>query len=270
MTAANASSQPSAPLKFIQASVQNPIIVMREVSFSYQRVPILHRVNLEVYPNELITIVGPNGGGKTTLLKLILGLLRPTAGSLTVFGAPPEQARTMIGYTPQHVQFDPHFPITVKEVVLMGRLAPGGWRHQLGWYNRADQEQALQALQEVGMTDFTARPFYALSGGQRQRVLIARALACNPQLLLLDEPMANVDTTAEAKLMAILEKLRTRMAILMVSHDLGLVSNVVRRVICVNREVRLHATGELTAELLQDLYSCDLRVVLHDTPSKES
>lgn len=243
---------------------RQPILVMRDVNFSFDQIPVLIDVNLAVYAKETITIVGPNGGGKTTLLKLILGLYKPLSGAIEVFGMKPEKARIRIGYSPQQVQFDAHFPITVRDVVLMGRLSRGDWHQFFGWFTKADKTMAMQALDEVGMANYAHRQFSALSGGQRQRVLIARALACNPELLLLDEPMANVDTVAEAKLLEILDRLRTKMAILMVSHDLTFVSSIVKRVICVNREVRLHGASELTSELMQELYGCDLHIILHD------
>ena len=152
-------------------------------------------------------IVGPNGGGKTTLVKLILGLLTPQRGEVRVFGQPPHRSRLRVGYMPQHVQHDPQFPVTVMDIVLMGRLGQGGLAGLLGWHGRADRRAALDALAEVGMEEFGRRPFAALSGGQRQRVLIARALCCKPDLLLLDEPTSNVDSLVEARLLDLLRKL---------------------------------------------------------------
>ena len=169
-------------------------------------------------------IVGPNGGGKTTLVKLILGLLRPQRGEVRVFGQPPHRARLRVGYMPQHVQHDPQFPVTVMDIVLMGRLGQG----VLGWPGRADRRAAIDALAQVGMEEFRRRPFADLSGGQRQRVLIARALCCKPDLLLLDEPTSNVDSLVEARLLDLLRDLNRQMTIVMVSHDLGFVSGLVR------------------------------------------
>mgnify|MGYP000235856982 CR=1 FL=1 len=237
-----------------------PCLRLEHVSFRYAEHLILDDVNLSVAGRELISIVGPNGGGKTTLLRLILGLLQPTAGRVRLFGAPPAQTRCRVGYMPQHPQFDPHFPVTAREVVLMGRVE----RRRFGPYRRADLEAALAALADMQIADLASAPFQTLSGGQRQRVLIARALACEPDLLLLDEPTANVDLAAETKLFEILQTLNRRMAILIVSHDLGFVSRVVSTVVCVNRRVVVHPTSEITGEIIAEIYGSDLRMVRHD------
>ncbi len=247
-----------------------PVILLRGVSFAYERAWVLEDVNLAVGGRESICIVGPNGGGKTTLVKLILGLLRPNSGEVRVFGLPPERARLRIGYMPQYVRHDPRFPVTVMDVVLMGRLGRGGLRRALGWYARPDRRAALDALHQVGMEAAARRPFAALSGGQRQRVLIARALCCQPELLLLDEPTANVDTLVEARLFEILRELNRRMTVVVVSHDLGFVSSLVERVICVNRRVFIHPTSQITGEVIRDLYGGEVRMVQHaDTVAKE-
>ncbi len=238
-------------------------IDVRDVSFSYAAVPVLENASFQVEPNELICIVGPNGGGKTTLVKLLLGLLRPDAGQILVLGQSPEQARLRVGYMPQHVGHDPQFPVTALDIVLMGRLGRGGLRKALGWYDRADRRAALDALDMVDMTPAARQTYSTLSGGQRQRVLIARALCGQPKLLLLDEPTANVDALGESRLMDILKRLSRRMAIVTVSHDLGLVSNLVERVICVNRRVVVHPTSDITGQIFEDLYGAERRAVEH-------
>jgi zinc transport system ATP-binding protein len=240
-----------------------PVIELRDVSFSYQAAPVLEDVNLTIYDRESICIVGPNGGGKTTLLRLILGQLRPTRGEVRIFGKPPEQARLQIGYMPQRSEYDSLFPVTVMDVVLMGRLGRPGVQGWLGWYGRKDRTAAREALDQVHMADAAARNFAALSGGQRQRVLIARALCCQPELLLLDEPTANVDSLVEARLYDELRQLAARMAIVLVSHDLGFVTSLVQRVICVNRQAVAHPAKQLTAELIHDMYGGDVNMVRH-------
>ena len=240
-----------------------PVICLRDVSFSYGGAPVLENVNLDVPDRTAACIIGPNGGGKTTLVKLILGLLTPQRGEIRVFGQPPQRARLRSGYMPQYVQHDPQFPVTVMDIVLMGRLGrdgPGGF---FGWPNRADRRAANDALRQVGMEDFRRRPFASLSGGQRQRVLIARALCGNPDLLLLDEPTSNVDTLVEARLLEILRELNQRMTILMVTHDLGFVSNLVESVICVNRRVVVHLTSQITGASINDIYGGEVRAVHH-------
>jgi zinc transport system ATP-binding protein len=250
-----------------------PVISLRDVSFSYGGLPVLENVSFDVGQLESMCIVGPNGGGKTTLVKLILGLLTPQAGQIRVLGRTPWQARVNVGYMPQHVLHDPQFPVTVMDIVLMGRLGRPGFAGFFGWHNREDRLAAWEALEQVEMREFSVRPFASLSGGQRQRVLVARALCSRPELLLLDEPTSNVDTLVESHLWQLLRKLNHRMTILMVTHDLGVVSNLVEKVICVNRYVVVHATRDITGEVISDLYGGHVRMVHHgehlETETKE-
>jgi len=238
---------------------QSPVIHFENVSFSYNRgVSIIDKANITIRREESVCVVGPNGGGKTTLLKLILGLLKPEQGRVEVFGCDPRQARPRIGYMPQSLEFDPLFPITVFDVVLMGRL------NSAGWVNRADRLAAGQALAEVELEPLAQRAFCELSGGERQRVLMARALASEPEMMLLDEPTANVDIAVENRMFEFLKRLNERMTILMVSHDLGFVSRLVDHVICVNRTVAVHPTASLNQTVLDELFGKDLKVVRHD------
>jgi zinc transport system ATP-binding protein len=239
-------------------------IVLKDVSFAYRAMPVLEQVNVTVPRGECISIVGPNGGGKTTLLRLVLGLLQPDEGGVRVFGQTPRQARLRIGYMPQHTEHDPLFPVTVLDVVLTGCLGRPGLAGTLGWHGATDRRAAIEALDQVGMVDVAWRPLAALSGGQRQRVLIARALVSRPELLLLDEPTANVDMVGETQLLETLRRLGREMTVVMVSHDLAFVAEVVRRVVCVNRRVAVHPTSEVTPEVLRDLYDHDVRLVQHD------
>ncbi|MBU1140264.1 MAG: ABC transporter ATP-binding protein, partial [Proteobacteria bacterium] len=188
-----------------------------DLSFSYDMQAVLVDVNLEIAPRDSICVVGPNGGGKTTLIKLILGLLTPETGTVRIFGRKPEEARLRMGYVPQYVQYDPQFPISVSEVVCMGRLG-----HSFtGRYSRQDRAQALEALAETDLADIADRPFSSISGGQRQRVLIARALASRGDILILDEPTANIDHESELQFFDLLTKLNRHMTILMVTHEVG-------------------------------------------------
>jgi zinc transport system ATP-binding protein len=241
-----------------------PAVTVNRVSFAYNGVSVLDDASFSIRPRQAASIVGPNGGGKTTLVKLMLGLLRPASGSLRLFGGPPAQTRHRVGYMPQQVRFDPQFPVSVLDVVLMGRLGRGGVRGLFGWFDAADRRAARDALGQVGMEDFARRPFAALSGGERQRVLIARALCSQPDLLVLDEPTASVDTLVEARLLGILRELNRRMAVVVVSHDLGFVSSLVDVVVCVNRRVAVHPTRELTGEMIRDLYRGEVCMVRHD------
>jgi zinc transport system ATP-binding protein len=238
----------------------HPDIEINDLSFSYNGVPVLEDVNLKVEHGEFATIVGPNGGGKTTLLKLLLGILKPGKGDITVLGRSPEKARLKMGYMPQHADLDPQFPVTVMDVVLLGRL--GG--RLGGRYSRTDRQLAWKALEEVQLASVAQNPFNRLSGGQKQRALIARALCCNPEMLLLDEPTANIDPEVEENLLTILQELNRRMTILLVSHDMGFVSRVVKSVICVNRQVLIHPTSRVDGTLIKDVYGDDYCMVRHD------
>jgi len=237
-----------------------PVVDFRGVSFAYTGESVLQEVTFDIRQGEFVSAVGPNGGGKTTLLRLILGTARPTAGEVRVFGGSPERARSRVGYVPQYARFDPLFPVTVLDVVRMGRVG----NFAAGPYRRGDREAAEEALVTVGLTDLRRRPFAALSGGQRQRVLIARALAVHPELLLLDEPTANVDRAATAKLYELLVELARRLTILLVSHDTGVVSQFVSGVLCVNRTVVKHPVSRLTGEILSELYGVDIALVRHE------
>lgn len=239
----------------------NTLVSFQNVAFSYNGMSVLEDVSFSIPERTFISIVGPNAGGKTTLLKLILGLLRPSRGTIEVFGQSPEKARPRIGYMPQYVQFDPSFPVTVLDVVLMGRLGKG---MRFGPYSKADRAVALEALQKLEMDSARNRPFMALSGGQRQRVLIARALAAEPELLLLDEPTANVDMAVETELFELLHTMSETITVVVVSHDLGFVSRYVQSVVCVNRRVMVHPTTAVTGEVINALYGGDVCMVRHD------
>lgn len=238
-----------------------PVIEIENLSFAYDGTLALEQVNFTVYERDFISIVGPNAGGKTTLLKLILGLLQPRQGNIRVFGTSPDKARSRIGYMPQRTTLDPLFPVSVMDVVLMGRLGHGT---RLGFYSRADRLKAREALQRVEMDDFGNRPFSSLSGGQSQRVLIARALAVEPAMLLLDEPTANVDVAVENEFYELLKKLNDTMTIVLVTHDLGFASHYVTHVACVNRKLLAHPTCEISGEMISALYGSQVHMIRHD------
>ncbi len=236
-------------------------IDIADLWFAYNGHPILREVNLRIPVGERVCIVGPNGGGKTTLLKLMLGLLRPNRGAIRIFGHAPDHARRRIGYAPQHAQFDPTFPVSVMDVAMMGRIGKAGL---FGPYRRADRVAATEALEKVGLYDLRRRRMTELSGGQRQRLLIARAMASEPDLLLLDEPTANLDIGVEQDFYDLLRTLSKRLTIVMVSHDIGFVSDLVDKVICVRETVAVHPTAELTGHLMSELYGHDVRLIRHD------
>jgi zinc transport system ATP-binding protein len=236
------------------------VIQFEDVSFTYGGPMVLEHVDLAVEEREFLGVVGPNGGGKSTLLKLLLGLLEPTSGSVRVLGREPLQARREIGYVPQFATFPRDFPIAAEAMVLQGRL---GHARLLGGYGVADHEAAQRAMRETEVFDLRARPIGSLSGGQLQRVLIARALAIEPRILLLDEPTANIDLRVEKDIFDLLQQLGARMTILVVSHDIGFISQYVTRVACLNRTLVCHTTSELTGEIIQQLYGAPVRMIRH-------
>jgi len=244
----------------IKESKQEVIVSLEHVDFAYNGEPVLQDVNLEIHQREMIGIIGPNGGGKTTLLRLILGLLEPVRGKILVFGDSPGKSSSRLGYVPQHVQFDSRFPVSALDVVLMGLAGKSGF----GPFSRKKVRTAEEALETVDLLASRNKRFAELSGGQRQRVLIARALATSPDMLLFDEPTANVDTSAGEKLYHILEQLNERMTILLVSHDIGFVCRQITSVLCVNRNVVVHPTAELAGQNIIDLYRSDITMIRHD------
>ncbi len=203
------------------------ILRFEEVSFSYPGIDVLTDTSFHIHSGEFIALVGPNGAGKSTILRLILGLETPSNGTISLFDRPVSEMKHLIGYVPQHAKFDPSFPISVSETVRMGRL--GTWQSR---YGASDTQQAVHALEMMGIADLANRPFKALSGGQRQRVLVARALAGNPSILIMDEPTANMDAQSEKNFYEALEKIKGEVTILIVTHDTSYVSVLTDRVLC--------------------------------------
>lgn len=222
------------------------MIEIKDICFAYDSTEVLHNINLTVEDGTYAVMVGPNGGGKTTLLRLILGLLEPVYGSITVMGMEPAQARKYMAYVPQSLAYDSQFPVSVMDVVLMGRVE----RHLWGGYSRQDKSAAMDALNKVGLKDYAKRPFKSLSGGERQRVLVAQAISSEPKLLLLDEPGANLDPENRLQLYQLLSTLTPEITILLVSHNLNVVSSVAKRIICVNRTADSHPIEEISQDAL--------------------
>ncbi len=241
------------------------IVRLEDVWLQFDGVPVLEGINLSIYEYDFLGIIGPNGGGKTTLLKVILGLLEPNRGKVTVFGLAPERGRKFVGYVPQFSLFDREFPISVWDVVLMGRMSH---MKRFRRYNEGDMKRADGALKTVEMFDCRDCQIGELSGGQQQRVFIARALVAEPKLLLLDEPMASVDSPMQTELYALLEHLRRRMAIVLVSHDISAVTIYVDKIACLSRKLFYHGTKELPVEDLEAAYRCPVDLIAHGFPHR--
>jgi zinc transport system ATP-binding protein len=210
-------------------------VELNDVSFAYtQGPPVLRDVELRVAAGELVAIAGPNGGGKTTLVRLVLGLLRPTAGRVSLFGRPAQRATrgTRLGYLPQRAQLGSDAPVTVEEVVAAGRVGSGPL---LGPLRRTDRDAIALAIERVGLSEVAGRPLSALSGGQQQRAFIAKALAGEPSLLVLDEPTTGVDSESQEALAELLDRLhrQLKVTVLYVSHEFGAIERYVDRLVLV-------------------------------------
>ena len=235
-------------------------IEVKNLWFSYNEHLVLCDVDLSVREGDFVAVIGPNGGGKTTLLKLLLGILRPDRGSLLLYGNRPGEVKNLVGYVPQHIHFNRDFPISVMDVTLMGRLG----RTKRFWrYSGEDLASAQRALEMMGMWEYRERNISRLSGGQRQRVFIARALVSDPRILFMDEPTANIDMEGQTKLYEILKTLNTTMTILVVSHDLNFLSSYVNSVACVNQRLYFHDSAEITPEMLDMTLHCPVELIAH-------
>lgn len=219
-----------------------PVISFEKVDFAYNSELILKDVSFSIHKGQFVSVIGPNGGGKTTLLKLILGQLKPLAGNISL--------SEKLAYVPQYQTFDSDFPTSVYNAVLTGILHKNLFR-----YSSEDKKTALKSLELVGLSEYKHRPLSSLSGGQKQRVLIARALTSQAEIIILDEPLANVDREVGKKIYEILKEISREKTILLVSHDVGVVTDISDRVLCVNRSVYAHEADALTGESLKRIYS---------------
>lgn len=241
-------------------------IEVDHVWFSYGgKEEVLRDVNLSLKKGEFLGIIGPNGGGKTTLLKLMLGILRPDRGRIRILGQEADKATRRVGYVRQSTDFSRHFPISAMDVALMGRLA----RSRIGRrYSEEDRSAVRKVLEGVGMWELHNRPIGQLSGGQRQRVLIARALATEPEVLFLDEPAAGVDAGFQIDLYDFLKKLNETVTIVVVTHDIGVVSSHMKSIACVNKNFVFHEGAQITPQMLDMAYQCPVDLIAHGLPHR--
>ncbi len=240
-------------------------IAIRNLWAGYGKEPVLEDINLTVNELDFVGLIGPNGGGKTTLLKVLLGLIKPMRGEVKIMGCSVASGRRYIGYVPQFIEFDRHFPVRVEEVVQMGRL---GKRRLLQPYNAVDQKIVRNALEQVEMWQLHSLPLAELSGGQRQRVYIARALASEPRILLLDEPTASVDSSIRYSIYELLRQLNEYMTIFLISHDIGAVSSYVKTIGCINRHLSYHGDKLITPEMIEQTYHCPIDLIAHGIPHR--
>jgi zinc transport system ATP-binding protein len=214
--------------------MDKPVIHFQNVFFSYGKEDVLRNASFDIFPNEFIGVIGPNGGGKTTALKLMMGFLCPSKGEITIFGRSPKEARLKIGYVPQVNLYDKEFPISVLEVVLTGCISKTKW---FGTIPKEMKRKAREVLTRVGVIELQSRPFGSLSGGQTQKVLIARALISDPTLLLLDEPTANIDAESENAIFNLLSELKKEKTIVIVTHNFEAILKHAERILCFQQEV---------------------------------
>ncbi len=241
-----------------------PAIEIRGVDVRFGETAALEGIDLVVGESDFLGIIGPNAGGKTTLLKVVLGLVEPDRGEVRIFGRRPREARGLIGYVPQYARFDADFPISVAETVAMGRLGP-----RTGRTTRArDREIVREALETVELSDVASVRVGRLSGGQLQRALIARALTSEPKILLLDEPTASLDTHIGRSVYDLLDRLAAEIPIVLVSHDIGVISRTVRTIACLNVRLHYHHSRELTPEMVEAAYGCPVDLVAHGVPHR--
>lgn len=241
-------------------------IHIENLSVYYGDTPAITNVCFDVNEGEFLGIIGPNGGGKSTLLKAMLGLVPITTGSIQIFGQEQGKNKTALGYVPQFATMDRRFPISAEEVALTGRLKPG--LSPFMKYSKTDKEMAYQQLKRVGIEGLAKRQISELSGGEFQRLLIARALAVSPKLLLLDEPTASVDASSREQIYHLLEDLNREMTIVLVTHDLLAISSKVGKLACLNENLVYHGEPELNEHIVNQLYGCPVDLIAHGLPHR--
>jgi zinc transport system ATP-binding protein len=243
----------------------NDVVKLEDVSVSYDGTLALEGINLSVEHGDFLGVIGPNGGGKSTLLKVIIGLVEPIRGKVLVEGQPPRRGHQIIGYVPQLRNFDWAFPINVQDVVRMGRYRKRGLFRRYGQADREATERVLESVEILALKD---RQIGSLSGGQQQRVFVARALVGEPELLLLDEAMSGVDANTRTEFYELLKELNKRVTIVMASHDISAVAAYAGKIACLNRKLYYHGSKEIPPEDLEATYGCPVAMIAHGIPHR--
>jgi zinc transport system ATP-binding protein len=244
----------------------NTAVELQNVSVDYGPIQALHQVNIKIEDKDFLAIIGPNGGGKSTLLKVIAGLVPPTSGQVRVLGAPLHASHGKIGYVPQRFSLNRSFPINVSEVILTGRLTQN--RLFLHHYTEEDYRAVEKIMYKLEISDLKNRQIAQLSGGQLQRVLIARALVMEPRILLLDEPTASLDASSKTQIYSLLSDINKDVTIIMVTHDMGVISSYVKNLACLNVTLFYHGFPQITDELLGQVYGCPVELIAHGVPHR--
>lgn len=244
----------------------NYALEINSMTVYYNSVKALSNVNLKILDKEFLAIIGPNGGGKTTLLKAILGLLNIIQGDIKIYGKNIKKNKNIIGYVPQFSCIDKNFPMSVGEVVLSGMLK--GKVHPFHRYTSVQKDKSMKYLELLSIDDLYNRQISELSGGQFQKMLISRALSTNPRILILDEPTASIDPSSKEHIFDVLEKLNKDITILLVTHDLLAVSSKVKRIACINKGVIYHGKPCLTENIVNKLYGCPVDLIAHGVPHR--
>lgn len=239
------------------------IVKIQKLYFYYQDSLILDNIDFTIKENDFLAIMGPNGGGKTTLLKIMLGLLRPQKGRVEVLGSKPSKASHMIGYLSQYPAIDKDFPISVFDTVLMGR-----YRKTFKIYDEKDRQATIGSLKTLGIFDLKDRHIQKLSGGQFQRMLLARAIVRRPKLLLLDEPLNSIGAEMQQEIYELLYDLSKEMAVVFVTHDVSAISKYMDKVACLNRKLYYHGPKEGSLGKLEEAYRCPVEIIAHGIPHR--
>ena len=242
-----------------------PLVEVRDVTFGYGQEVVLDHVSLAIGARDFLAVIGPNGGGKTTLLKAILGLVRPWSGEVAFNLPSGSDPRGRLGYVPQFSTFDRDFPLRIADMVLMGRL---GRRSVLRPYSREDRAAAQATLDRLGLASVARSHASEVSGGQLQRALIARALVAEPEILFLDEPTASIDAESRETLRDLLQELNRNIPIVVVTHDVTSLAPIVKRIACINRKLFYHGDPELSLEVMEEVYGCPVELVTHGVPHR--